>query len=173
MTSSFFLLFVLDSLVFTLPPGAENPLKVGPCLWQYKNEIPQGWRLSAFYCLAPKLYEMVILNDATGETKTWTKVKGFTVKSERQQATLLGQNVFQSFTDAYLEGKDVSVNVGQWNIRVDKARNLRSVICDKILRNNIFSKRVAFRGLQYRVNNKNNMSLPYGFNEAMYNKYMM
>ena len=112
---------------------------------------------------------MTIMNVETGETRVWTKVKGFTVTSARQQE-ILSKNVFKSFVDAYLDNRDLSVSIGQWNIRCDKNRKLHSVISEKILSNCIFSKRIIFRGAQYRPHNS--LSLPFGYHQEMYDKWM-
>ena len=158
-------------MIFTLPKGVANPLKIGNCLWMFKNEVASGCIITGFNCLAPKLYELSILNLKTGLTETYTKVKGFTINNERQKSVLAQRQVFKTFVNSYLDGVDLELSLGQWNIKCSKKRTLTSVISQKLLKNSIFSKRVSFRGAQYR--SKNNLTLPYGFTQDMYNQHMM
>lgn len=128
-----------------MSPGMVNPLVEGPALHQFKSEIEKGWSITSFHALGPKLYEYVETNDITGATRVHSKVKGFYCNSETQKNKLAEEDVFRSFVQAFLNNEDKQIVVGQWGIHGNKKREMTSSIMDKILKNSIYSKRVAFR----------------------------
>jgi hypothetical protein len=150
-----------DSIIFILKQNQKNPLSVGNCFNQFKDEIPNATILS-FYTLGPKIYQITYQNNVTKEIKTDTKVKGFFLKSKKGKE-IIHDKIFANYVEQYLRGEDVSAKVGQFQLKTLPKRKLKSVLSQKVLTNFGFNKRVAFRG---EINSM--QTLPYGYNLTMY-----
>lgn len=159
-----------SSIIFTMDPDMVNPLKEGPVLHQFKSEVEKGWSITSFFTLAPKLYEYTETNDVTGATRVHSKVKGFYVNSETQKNKLADECVFQNFVRSYLRGEDEEIVLGQWSINTTKRREMQSAILEKVLKNSIYSKRVAFRD---PILKNNHQTLPYGFTQEQFETYVL
>lgn len=177
--------------MFSLPAGAANPLPVGPAYHQFKNEIPDGCEIVEFYTLGkerrkegrkegrvllliplligPKLYMMSYVDLATGEYTTLTKVKGFYLRSARAKQALDDER-FRHFVDAFLRNEDCEASVAQWNIRTTRDRHLHSQVMEKVLKNSMYSKRVAFRGGSSDTYKNRQITLPFGYTATMFHE---
>jgi hypothetical protein len=113
---------------------------------------------------------MTYVDLVTGEYTTLTKVKGFYLRSARSKQALDDER-FRHFVDAYLRGEDCEASVAQWNIRTTRDRRLHSQVMHKVLKNSMYSKRVAFRGGSSSDTYKNRQNtLPFGYTAAMFDE---
>jgi hypothetical protein len=157
-----------DSLIFELPDDAVCNLPFGAALHQWKSELPANADMISFHSLGPKFYQYTIKDRTTGAESTVTKLKGFHLKSA-QAAEIVHPNLFEELVHKYLSGRTVQTILKQWGLKTNKRRQIRSQLQDKIISNNIFSKRVAFRRQRNRTIGS---SLPFGYTTAMYAKYI-
>jgi hypothetical protein len=155
-----------DSLLYSLKKHQINPLIEGPCYHQFKNELP-GCVILSFYSLGPKMYQLTFMNLKTKKIETLSKLKGFYLHSLKAKE-IVHDKIFKEFILAYLREENVEAKLGQWLIKTTKTRELRNIIIQKVLRNSMFNKRVAFCG---QINSLT--TLPYGYDEAMYNKEIL
>jgi hypothetical protein len=110
------------------------------------------------------MYQLTYKDHITGELHTMTKLKGFFIQSQKGRE-IVHDNVFKGFVEGYLRGEKMEAKLGQWQIKTTKSRRLKSTITQKVLKNSIFNKRVAFIGQEH----SSTTTLPYGFTEKMYN----
>ncbi len=66
--------------------GIDEPLDYAPWLGELTSEIEDGWILSEVLALGPKNYALYYEHEETKETRTVTKVRGFTLSHEASQA---------------------------------------------------------------------------------------
>ena len=151
-----------DCFMFEKQRGTKIPLPLGCAYGQFKNELPSQEVLS-FNSLGPKIYQMTLQNMLTFSKETVSKLKGFYVSSLTGKA-VVHDRLFEDFVEKYLANTDAEARLGQWQIKTSKNRQLRSVILQKIIKNSIFSKRVAFRGFHPPIYE----TLPYGYSAIMF-----
>jgi hypothetical protein len=153
-----------DSVIVALKRGQIFPLIIGQCFDQFKDELP-GCVITSFYSLGPKIYQITYQKDGTFHTIT--KLKGFYISSQRAKQ-VVHETIFQTFVENFLQGKHMEAKLGQWQIKTTKNRQLKSIILQKVLKNSLYNKRVAFTGQIHSLD-----TLPYGYNSAMYSKYIL
>ena len=151
-----------DCFMFEMPKLATIPLPIGYAYGQFKDELASQV-VKSFYTLGPKIYQLALENVATLSKETISKLKGFYVSSASGRA-VVHDTLFQEFVEKYLANIDAEARLGQWQIKTTKNRQLKSIILQKVIRNSIFSKRVAFRGHSPPIYE----TMPYGYSEAMF-----
>ena len=118
--------------------------------------------------LGLKSYQILLkTGDADGcgqELSHVTKIRGFTLKGAAAVAALENDK-FEKFVCSLIQQRSKRVHIPHFNIlRERTSRQLYSVISRKLLRNDVFTQRVAFKGYHY--------TLPYGYSENMKNQYV-
>jgi hypothetical protein len=155
-----------DSVIFSLKRGHANPLIEGNCFDMFKNELP-GCTIKSFYSLGPKIYQIMFRSDKDLSYQTITKLKGFYISSQRAKE-VIHDTIFKTFVENYLKGVEMEAKLGQWQIKTTKNRKLKSIIMQKVLKNSLYNKRVAFTG---KVSSM--ATLPYGFTNDMYQEFIV
>ena len=93
-----------------------------------------------------------------------TKVRGFSLKGAAARASLQNDK-FEMFVSSLLQQRSKRIHIPHFNILRERAsRQLYSVISRKLLRNDVFTQRVAFKGYNY--------TLPYGYSDQLKEQYV-
>ena len=157
-----------DSLIYELPSDETPFLPRGSALHQWKSELPDNCEMVCFHSLGPKFYQYTYEDLSTGEMTTVTKLKGFHLKSAAAKE-VVHDRLFEKLVEDYLSGKKVDTILKQWTLKTNKRRQIRSELADKTISNSIFSKRCAF---PYKHIKHPERSLPFGYTEEMFKKYV-
>ena len=174
-----------DSIYVWKPAAATIPLPLGSAFGCFEDEHPRTLshvrrmplELSLVFladqeivkkmALGLKSYQ-ILLASSTGEERQEfshvTKIRGFTLKG-KAAVEALKNDKFEMFVSSLLQQRSKRVHIPHFNIlRERTSRQLYSVISRKLLRNDVFTQRVAFKGYHY--------TLPYGYSESLKNQYV-
>lgn len=159
-TLNYFLISDTDSLILSAPDDLELPVPIGNAYGEWKHEVSGD--IQAFHSLGPKNYCLVV-KEKDGTLTSSTKARGFFIKDKLSSKEVNAETLAALVHDYLEHDRSRCKVVPQFNIRIEgKTKRLYSETSLKVFRNDIYNKRVAFRGSRFSP-----VSLPFGYSATM------